>query len=249
MLIIHAKKFLFCFNKSMTFQILAKQPIKFFEKKGVKFFEPFNAVDKNKRPVKLYFPEGQGTTVIFADNYEKKLSRYDLSFSPEKREMKGEALATEPQKEGIGEVLNLAALIEFHKNGLNRFKLFSLEDCVQYYTRYGFKIVTDDVDYILRVLKSIIKAKSVPRESLRFDAKFFYPQLEGTAPMNKSLPETLYWSCNVMSNHLKELSRRGLKYDHAQLDDSYMMFTDYEFLTEKDYLNSLFDEHEINYKV
>ena len=121
---------------NMALEILTRQPIKFYEKQGIKFFEPFNAVDKFKKPVT-------------AENHQKKQSLYGLQFNIAKREMQGVTLAADPRKEGLGELLNLAALIEFHKNNLNRFKVFSLKESIQFYARYGFKIVSDDVDYIL----------------------------------------------------------------------------------------------------
>ena len=38
----------------MDFQILRRQPIEFFENKGVKYFKPFVALDKTKKPLKVY---------------------------------------------------------------------------------------------------------------------------------------------------------------------------------------------------
>ena len=42
----------------MDFQILRRQPIEFFENKGVKYFKPFVALDKTKKPLKVYCYKG-----------------------------------------------------------------------------------------------------------------------------------------------------------------------------------------------
>ena len=56
---------------NMALEILTRQPIKFYEKQGIKFFEPFNAVDKFKKPVKLFFDETEELTTLTAENHQK----------------------------------------------------------------------------------------------------------------------------------------------------------------------------------
>ncbi len=232
----------------MALEILTRQPIKFYEKQGIKFFEPFNAVDKFKKPVKLFFDETEELTTLTAENHQKKQSLYGLQFNIAKREMQGVTLAADPRKEGLGELLNLAALIEFHKNNLNRFKVFSLKESIQFYARYGFKIVSDDVDYILNGLKLVMKSKNPRLENLRRDADFFYPKIAGTQKSDD--PFLKERGCEVISNYLKYLARNNNKVDSSKLEySSNMMFTDWEFETNRDYLNSLLDGHEINYRV
>ena len=140
--------------------------------------------------------------------------------------MQGVTLAADPRKEGLGELLNLAALIEFHKNNLNRFKVFSLKESIQFYARYGFKIVSDDVDYILNGLKLVMKSKNPRLENLRRDADFFYPKIAGTQKSDD--PFLKERGCEVISNYLKYLARNNNKVDSSKLEySSNMMFTDW----------------------
>ena len=69
--------------------------------------------------------------------------------------MIGDSLAADPRNQGIGEVLNLAALMEFHKNKFNRFNLFSLKEAIQFYTRFGFKIINYDKGFIFNNFKNL----------------------------------------------------------------------------------------------
>lgn len=232
----------------MGIEILTRQPIKFYEKQGIKFFEPFNAVDKFKKPVKMFFEESDELATIVAENHQNKQSLYGIQFDIPKREMDGVTLAAEPRREGLGELLNLAALIEFHKNNLNHFKVFSLKESIPFYTRYGFKIDSEDIDYILRGLKMVMKSKSPRLENLRRDADFFYPKIAGTQKSDD--PFLKERGCEVISNYLMNISRNNNKFDSSKLDQSsHMKFTDWEFETNRDYLNNLFDKHEINYKI
>lgn len=238
---------MFCFNKIMSFQILTRQPVEFYEKNGVKFFKPFVAVDKFKRPVNVFFDKDSVSTIV-AENHTKDYSFYELSFNPKNKTMIGQSLNAEPSGQGLGEILNLSALIEFHKNNLNRFKVFSLKEAIQFYARYGFKVVSDDKDFILKNLKNVIDEKSPLFVDLKRSAEFFAPRIEGK--IKTSDPYISQRANNVFSAYLKELSRKHQDFDSSKINHSTNMeFTDWENLTNRDYLNSLLDEHKINYQV
>lgn len=234
----------------MDFQILRRQPIEFFENKGVKYFKPFVALDKTKKTLKVYNLEDcqYSPPSIIAENHQGKFSSYEVYLDSNTRTMIGDSLVADPRNQGIGEVLNLAALMEFHKNKFNRFNLFSLKEVIQFYTRFGFKIINEDKGFILNNLKNVEKSKGAIFNELRKDVAFFKPRIEGKISSDdKYLTQR---ANDVFSNFLKELSRKHIKYNSSKIDHgTNMEFSDWEFEINRDYLNSLFDKHEINYKV
>lgn len=229
----------------MSFEILTRQPIKFYEKNGIKVFDKFNAVDNCKNLLNVSFDPTD--TTIYAKDLKKNLSAYTLNFNIPKREMVGVTLVAEPPKKGIGEVLTLSALMEFVQNNLNYFKTFSLKESIQFHARFGFNLVTNDVDEILHHLKMVLKSRSPKYENLRYDANFYYPKLSGKVKNDDEFINSR--ACHVASKYLQELSKDRVKIDPSNFRySSHMLFTDYETLTNKDYLNTLLDKHEINYK-
>lgn len=244
----HAKFFLFCFNTHMSFEILNRQTVKFYEKQGVKFFEGFTAVDKAKKPVKVYFDHSVEPSIL-VENSKNQKSFYTLNFEIPKRQMQGVVMNAEPQKKGIGEILNLAALMEFHQNMLNYFKIFSLNESIQFHARYGFQLINDDVDEIARLLKLVInsKQKHPKYDELRYRANFYYQRITGQIKSeDKHLKQR---ACGVPSKYLQELSKDKIKIDPYKLrHSSHMLFDDWQMVVNKDFLNSLLDEHKINYK-
>ncbi len=229
----------------MSFEILTRQPIKFYEKNGIKVFDKFNAVDSFKNPLKVSFNPDE--TTIYAHDFKNTESAYTLNFNIPKREMEGVTLVADPPKKGIGEVLTLSALMEFVQNNLNYFKTFSLKESIQFHARFGFNLVTNDVDEILHHLKMVLKSRSPKFENLRYDANFYYPKLSGKVKNDDEFINSR--ACHVASKYLQELSKDRVKIDPSNFRySSHMLFTDYETLTNKDYLNTLLDKHEINYK-
>lgn len=231
----------------MAIEILTRTPLRFYNKNGVKYFENFNAVDKLKRPVEISIDHNDIIPSIKAVNHQGRESLYDIKIDVPSRKMDGVVLNTEPQNRGIGEVLNLAAIIEFQQNNLNKFKIFSLRESIQFFTRYGFNLVTDDAEEILHNLRMVLNDKSEKFNSLKNKAKFFQPQIEKNS---KTDPFVKQRACDVISKYLQALSK-----DHKKVNpygikySSDMMLSDWDIEINREYLNSLMDLHEINYKV
>lgn len=239
---------MFCFNMYMVFEILSRKPIQFYEKNGIKFFENFKAVDKYKKPVTVSIDSQSYFPTIFARNHNDVDSFYELEMDISKRRMKGRSMAADPQKSGIGEIMKLASIMEFQANRFNNFDLFALQEAIQFYTRYGFKLVTDNVDEILHNLNIVKKSKSYRLSTLRDKAEFFYPRIKGKIPSDD--PHLLQRGCDVVSECLKDMSRNGERINYRDLKyNSNMRYTDWETVINRDYLNSLMDLHEINYKI
>lgn len=240
---------MFCFNKNMGIELLTNKPIKFYQKNGVKFFERFRAVDKNRKPVELFMDEQNGCPTIFAKNHEGKHSTFELDFDLQNRSMKGKALIANPKQQELGQVVNLAALMTFYENKLNHFKIFAFRESMQFFAKFGFKVVTDNDDEIMKLLKLVKKSKGQEFEDLRRQADFFGNRVSGKVP--NDVPSLKYYACNVFSNYLKGLARKGEKFDPDKIPyNSRMDFSDWEFQTDnKDYLNQLFRKHEINFQI
>lgn len=232
----------------MVFEILSRKPIQFYEKNDIKFFENFKAVDKYKKPVTVSIDSQSYFPTIFARNHNDVDSFYELEMDISKRQMKGRSMAADPQKSGIGEIMKLASIMEFQANRFNNFDLFALQEAIQFYTRYGFKLVTDNVDEILHNLNIVKKSKSYRLSTLRDKAEFFYPRIKGKIPSDD--PHLLQRGCDVVSECLKDMSRNGERINYRDLKyNSNMRYTDWETVINRDYLNSLMDLHEINYKI
>lgn len=232
----------------MVFEILSRKPIQFYEKNGIKFFENFKAVDKYKKPVTVSIDSQSYFPTIFARNHNDVDSFYELEMDISKRRMEGRSMAADPQKSGVGEIMKLASIMEFQANRFNNFDLFALQEAIQFYTRYGFKLVTDNVDEILHNLNIVKKSKSYRLSTLRDKAEFFYPRIKGKIPSDD--PHLLQRGCDVVSECLKDMSRNGERINYRDLKyNSNMRYTDWETVINRDYLNSLMDLHEINYKI
>lgn len=231
----------------MAIEILSRTPLRFYNKKGVKYFENFYAVDKLKQPVNISIDHSDIMPSIKAVNHQNKESMYSINIDVPQREMKGITLNTEPHNQGIGEILNLAAIIEFQQNNLNKFNVFSLRESIQFYTRYGFNLVTEDAEEILHNLKLVLKAKPEKFNNLKSKAKFYLPQISSNS---KTDPFVKQRACDVISKYLQSLSKEHKKINPYNLKySSQMLLNDWNIETNRDYLNSLMDLHEINYKV
>lgn len=233
----------------MGIELLTNKPVKFYQKDGIKFFEKFRAVDKNRKPLELFMDEQNGCHTIFAKNHEGKNSTFELDFDLQNRSMKGKALIADPKHQEIGQVVNLAALMTFYENKLNHFKVFAFRESMQFFAKFGFKVTTDNTDEILKLLKLVKKSKGQEFEDLRRQAQFFSDRVSGK--VKDEVPSLNYYANNVFSNYLKGLARKGERFDPDKIPyNARMDFSDWEFQTDnKDYLNRLFKKHEINFQI
>ena len=170
---------MFCFNKNMGIELLTNKPIKFYQKNGVKFFERFRAVDKNRKPVELFMDEQNGCPTIFAKNHEGKHSTFELDFNLQSRTMRGKAIIANPKQQELGQVVNLAALMTFYVNKLNHFKIFAFRESMQFFAKFGFKVVTDNDD------------ESIDLSALNHDKSLFsiQEQIEEILEIADALPD------------------------------------------------------------
>ena len=105
--------------------------------------------------------------------------------------------------------------------------------------------MTDNINEILHNLKFLVKNKEEKFSDMVYSAKYFKSQLERNATKDKKL-----LSNNLISDYLRTLARNGKKIDGDDLySHTHMRFSSLDSIRNRDYLNSLLDKHEINYKI
>lgn len=231
----------------MSIEIITRQPIKFFEKKGIQYFEPFDAVDNMKKPVRIFLNHTEPTAGISAKNFLDSTSRCDLEFNMDDKSIYNKALQASPEKRGMGEILNLVSFIEFHKNKLKKLWLHSYGESVPFFSQFGFRIDSDNDELILDGLVKVIKSKSPNIQNVRDDAYRLYPYVYFPEIKN---PEILKRSCDTISEYLKQVVRARDKNENISINNfTKMVFDDTDLEKNKEYLNTLLDKHEINYQI
>lgn len=233
----------------MPFEILTKQPVKFYYRDGIKFFEPFRAVDKNKKPLDLsWHHKPYASTIVAKSGYNDEFSLYDLETDIAKKNLKGSSIVANPKNKGIGEVLNLASLITFCENNLFDYSVFALRDAIQFYTKYGFNLFSSNLNEVMHNLKFLTKSKNARFADTRSSANFFINKLSHEDKIEKREYMTL--GNNLVSDYIRILAREGKKIDGDDLyNHTHMHFSTIDKERNRDYLNALLDKHEINYKI
>ncbi len=231
---------------------IGQNQIEFVEKRGIKFFKPFWAVDKYGNPVKIHYDKNPGKTahMLASDRYDRVLGQYDLNFIKEERTIHAPILNVREheQEKGIGQILSLAGLIELWGNNWNKFKLFSLKKTMGFHAKLGFKLDTDDVSYIVEGL-NFVKGKAKVNPATASSAEFFLPKVKHYPESLKDDPFILQRGANVISEFMKDITRRGQeKYMPNYMCGSDFKFTDWDFVIEKDYLNKLLEKFNIGFR-
>ena len=232
----------------MNIEILRKQPVKFYKKNGIKFFEPFVAADKDQKPIELSWETKSGASGIRAKStYNDDISIFNIDV--EANGFKGSSLIANPRKKEIGEILNLASLITFKENSFPSFDIFAFRSSIQFYAKYGFNIFSENINEIINNLKFLTELKGTKFINTRISASHFMKQLSNTTDKNYKL-RYAELSNNLVSEHLRTLAREGEVVDKYNLcSHTHMRFTTPDMLKNKDYLNELLDKHKINYEI
>lgn len=234
----------------INFEILRTKPLKFYKQEGFRFFEPFNAVDSEMKPLKVSINhplEASSPTIVAKSSHDKERSIYDIEFL-HGNTLDGGVIVANPKNKGIGEVLNLASIIEFKENAFNKIHVFSLKDAVQFFAKYGFNIVSDNLEEVLHNLKILTKAKDNQFLDKKISARFLRKHID--SGNYKNAADIATTSNNLVSDYIRELARSGKRVDKYDLyDNTSMEFNTLDMIRNKDYLNELLDKHKINYKI
>ncbi len=224
--------------------------VKFIERRGLKFFSPFWAVDKGREAIKIHYDgtPGVSSRILASNEYGRVLGQYNIKFLKDERAIKASTLVVDDNDHGrgIGQMLTLSGLIELFANKLNTFKLFSLKDTMGFHAKMGFKLDTDDVDYIKYGLKFIKKKDKIDHYAAR-DADFFLSRITNPEKLKED-PSLLEHAAYVISKYMTDIMRRGQEW-HMPLymQGSNFKFTDWEILVEKNYLNELLKKYKIDF--
>ena len=234
----------------MAIEILRKQPLTFYTRNGINFFKPFRAVDKNKNPLEISWNhKPQSSSIMTKSTYNDDYSIYDMNINAEKNIFRGVSIVATPENKGIGELLNLASLITFRENKFDNYSVFALRDSIPFFAKYGFNILTSNINEILHNLKLITKSKGERYFDVRESAKFLTNKIQN---VKDDTLKTLYipTSNQITSDYIKTLAREGKKIDTDDLyNHTHMNFSTIDTIRNRDYLNELLDKHEIDYKI
>lgn len=232
---------------------VGRNTISFAERQGLKFLQDFWAVDKRQRPVRISHNDifTKETSLIASDAQGKELGAYELQFFPNERTMKAPLLQVEEGQQGrhIGQLLTLSGLLEFWGNRWNNFKLFSLKDTMGFHAKMGFVLDSDNPDYILHGLKSVIKSKASYIDDIKNSANIYYQRVKNYPKSKEENPFVLDFACKVITEYMSYIMRTGQKKHLPRfLFGSNFKFTDWEFLTQRNYLNKLLKDHNIDFR-
>lgn len=233
----------------MTFEILRKQPITFYEKNGIKFFNTFSAADKFKKPLELSWNlKSETPSIVAKSSYNDDKSIYEIKLDNKRTECKGLSIISNPKNKGIGEVLNLASLITFKENMFSDYYIFALRDAIQFYTKYGFNLLSHNINEIIHNLKYVAKNKNERYSDIKNSAEFFIKKLKDPDYKDKSNITIL--SNNLVSDYMRDMIREGHKINSDDLySHTHMHFSTIDTVRNRDYINTLLDRHEINYEI
>ena len=234
----------------MAIEILRKQPLTFYTRNGINFFKPFRAVDKNKNPLEISWNhKPQSSSIMTKSTYNDDYSIYDMDIEKEQKKFHGVSIVASPKNKGIGEVLNLTSLITFNENKFNDYSVFALRDSIPFFAKYGFNILSSNLNEILHNLKILTKIKSERFFDTKESAKFFIDKINNS-PSETDKASYIIASNNVISDYLRILTREGKKIDTDDLyNHTHMNFSTIDTIRNRDYLNELLDKHEIDYKI
>lgn len=233
---------------------VGKNKIDFVERRGIKYLKEFWAFDKNFDPVQIRHKGrlGPKTTLIASDLKGNQLGKYELEYIPQERTIKSPLLLIDEKARGrhIGQLLTLSGILEFRGNRYNRFKLFSLGDTMGFHAKMGFVMDSDDLDYIKEGLRAVLRSKAKYYDDIKTNAKIYTERLKDYQNAKENEPAVLARASKIISDFMKELLRHGDKKNVPDLiRGSHFRFTDWELLTEKNYLNKLLEEHHIDYRL
>jgi len=230
----------------------SKRAISFYEQNGIKFFNKFNSLNTRMKSVDLHIPQPGKVTAIMADDAEgQNLGTFEIIFHKDKSTIEGKQLISYKEREGNGQLLTLAAIMELAKNRMNKLTYFAGDTKnIPFLAKFGFILENDDTRYIMNGLKQVMKSKLPNIEEFKYKSRYLHSRLDmlgDVVPDDKSLFQI---GCRVLSDYFKFLARHNAPkklYPYMEVGSD-MKFTDWELVTNKRYLNYLMDKHYLDYK-
>ena len=183
--------------------------------------------------------------MFFKNQKTKKMGYHDYYLQLSNKELEGEYIEVEKdfRKQGVGELLRLASIIEMNANNLDKMTLFSFAEAVKFHALYGFYPNAKSSETITSILTEIIE-------------------------QNKFQDLTC-----IASNMLDNINARGLKFLKPETQQKFndflagfiarcpasdvpvlskginMILTKEKIKSNADFYNNLFEKHKINFQI
>ena len=230
----------------------SKRFVSFYENNGIKLYNKFNALNTKMKPVDLYIKDkGKFHAIMIDDAEGENLGTFEVVFKKNQSTIEGQQLISYTEREGNGQLLTLASIMELAQNRMNKLTYFAGDTKnIPFLAKFGFVLENDDARYLINGLKQIIRSKIPNIEEFKYKSRYLHSRLDmlgDVVPDDKSL---FHSGCQVLSDYIKFLVRHNYpkKYYPYLEVGSDMKFTDWELVTNKRYLDKLMDVHYLDYK-
>lgn len=200
---------------------------------------------------------GNEFKILLSNSFKKILGSEEIKILPEQKIMMGKYIEVNPEyrktgrKRGynFGELLRLSSIMTMLKNNLDSINIFSKGSAVYFHSKYKFE--PDMSDYFERnkVLQAIMNDKSISFKDLAQRASKIYEQAKDKG--NRLEGEKLTQETNALA---KEYIDRVMQEKNPNLRRDFpcgmdMKLSKETILKNRDYFNTLFHKHGINYEI
>ncbi len=240
------------------FNIFAPKKINFPSKvelqsyNGIKFMKRIPVKDNLGKVVYLHtLPNGENCnaetlvttkrfSILSTHEYDilkplKVLNGYNIEVIPKK------------QKQGIGEIMRLASIIEMKENGLDQIRLKSLPKALLFHLKYKFhpQFLSDDSNTAKKILTELLSSNfSSQKMHGNIEKMLLCIEKNGIKSENHNLSQEI---ANLVLDYIKINSNN---WDNAKFHTQIPLVLKNEDLKKyASFYNKLFKKHEIDYKI
>ena len=147
------------------------------------------------------------------------------------------------RRKHLGEITRLASIITMLKNGLKEINILSLNDAALFHSKYKFEPYITDRHSAVIILKNIASS-NIPKFADR--VKVILEQLRKT----DNTEELLKSANEIVSEFIEHVQKvEQPKKNHFQHWGLSMRLTRENVIQNKDFFNTLFAKHDIDYKI
>lgn len=147
------------------------------------------------------------------------------------------------RRKKLGEITRLASIITMLKNGLKEINILSIDDAALFHTKYKFEPHITERENAILMLKNI-SCSNIQKFSDR--VKEILTQLKKTDNVEELLQSTNEVISEFIEHHTKTSQAYKYHFSHWGLP---MRLTQENVIQNKDFFNTLFVRHDIDYKI
>lgn len=184
------------------------------------------------------------TAVYDSYNSRNPIAFHDYDIYNMLKDFSGSFMETDinRRKQGLGELLRLASIIEMKENELTANKIFSKPEAVMFHYKYGFRPAVKDDSVSKKVLNDILGKTGDDDIKQRAD------NLINAICKNGYIDETQCTQTNdIITDYIKRNVQKGLMPEFGEGFD--MVLTDKDIKANAGFYNRLFEKHQIDYSV